>query len=93
MNWLAKGGGARLGGIGGAATWSYPSLATDWPPKTDWPSEAFGHLHPHSPHRAIEAFGRGGLPTPTDWPKGLPDWPHTGLKEPLATYSPHWPHP
>jgi len=28
MNWQAKGGGARLGGIGGAATWSYPSLAT-----------------------------------------------------------------
>ena len=67
-----------------------PSLATYWPPtghpggpgptghlRPTWLSEAFGHLRTHSPHRPIVAFGREAS-TPTDWPKGLPDWPHTG---------------
>ena len=37
--------------------------------KPTWPSEAFGHLHPHSPHRAIGTPSDGeASPPPTYWP-------------------------
>ena len=50
---------------------------TDWPPtghlrepKTDWPSEAFGHLHPHAPHRPIGTPSDGRPPHPRTFGSG-----------------------
>ena len=49
--------------------------------KPTWPSEAFGHLHPHAPHRAIGTPSDGRPPHPYRLAKGATR---------LAT---HWPPP
>ena len=54
----------------------------DWPPKTDWPSGAGGHLHPHA-YTSRPSDGEGpkaGLPYPLllapHWPSpALPHFP------------------
>jgi len=54
-----------------------PRLATYGSLRPTWPSEAFGHLHPHSPHRAIgtPSDGRPPHPPPTGPPLAIPGPP------------------
>jgi len=54
-----------------------PRLATYGSLRPTWPSEAFGHLHPHAPHRAIgtPSDGRPPHPPPTGHPLAIPGTP------------------